>query len=395
MSETVAKRAIFYIGGYDPKSANAFFQRIQKESKRYETTFDAKIEPKKASQLHEDITITQYESSGSIDGKKWKTHTDFHFLTLDDIVLKDFQRPFHIRFARSFVTTWNYLLTGTAFRFLRHAWRFFVYFAYPPMAVVLTAVIAVLIAAFFGAMVTKQFRDIVHVIVFALTTWIFVEVFWKKRFILHLMDLWSFSRDYLYQNRNDIELKLDRLADTATQTLKKGRYDEAVFIGHSTGAALILDVAARVRQRDADFASKAKHVSLLTVGSTALKIGLHPAAKWYRQRLNELFTKSKIGWYEYQCHSDVINFYKTDPAQLMNIDTNQFPDLRHRPVRRGIRIKHMVSEKVYDRMRRNPFRIHYQFVFGNTKPYHYDFIGVCFGPRSLKTRSQKEFVEGQ
>ncbi|MFD0915453.1 lipase [Pseudahrensia aquimaris] len=394
MLEPVAKRAIFYIGGYDPKSPQAFFERLQKESRRFEELVGADIQAIETKKVRDDITLTRFTASGETEGKAWQTQTDFHFLTLDDIVLKDFKRPFYTRFGRSVLTTWDYLLTGTAFKFLAHAWRFFLYFSYPPMAVVLSFVLAWLAAR--GSMsLSLPYAPAIATVVFVLVLFALVKLVWKRRFVWHLMALWSFSRDYLRRTRRDIEVKLDGLADVAIETVKAQEYDEVLFIGHSTGGALILDVAARVHEKDSYFSARSSKTSILTVGSTALKIGLHPAAQWYRQRLQKMFDTSTINWIEYQCLSDVINFYKTDPAKLMDLDMTRNSLAAKRPICRSIRIKQMVSEDVYRRMRTNFFRIHYQFVFGNTKPYHYDFMGICFGTKSLVERAGGKTVEGQ
>ena len=46
----------------------------------------------------------------------------------------------------------------------------------------------------------------------------------------------------------------------------------------------------------------------------------------------------------------------------------------------------MVGAAVYRGMKNNYFRIHYQFVYANTKKYLYDFPAICFGPVTLVER---------
>ena len=92
------------------------------------------------------------------------------------------------------------------------------------------------------------------------------------------MDLWSFSRDFLFNTNETIKYKLDRLANHIVAADQSNNYDEILLIGHSTGGALILDAAARAAEKGPNFGSGNAVVTVLTVGSTALKIGLHPAA---------------------------------------------------------------------------------------------------------------------
>jgi len=372
----VKKRAIFYIGGYDPKSSDEFFDRLHRETSRFEQLWDVQVESGDRTKHGADVTIEKLRANGN----DWAVETDFHFLTLDDIVLKDFQQPFWKRLGRSLITTIDYVLTGTAFKFLFHAWRFFLYFAYPPVAVVSTIVLAYFLASFISSL-DVPYSGILALFSFGLVFAAMVQFFWKRRFVLHLMDLWSFSRDFVYRRRTDIEDKLDAFAGLATKRANEGTYDEILFVGHSTGGALILDTAARSVEKDPNLASRAK-VSVLTVGSTSLKIGLHPAATWFRDRLKVLFSDPSMSWVEYQCHTDVINFYKTNPAKLMKLDIGD-----DRPIVQNIRIKAMLEPETYKRIRSNFFRVHYQFVFGNTRKYHYDFPAICFAPMALRDRA--------
>ena len=62
----------------------------------------------------------------------------------------------------------------------------------------------------------------------------------------------------------------------------KARPDELILVGHSTGGGLILDIAARCLAIDPQFAGRSGRTAVLTVGSTALKLGMHPAARDFR-----------------------------------------------------------------------------------------------------------------
>ena len=384
MSDTetkpVAKRAIFFIGGFDPKSPDAFFKKMDRENERFESLWDAEVVPGEIETVTEDVSRVRYQTRPSATDAKWMTRTDFNFLSLDDIVLKDFGRPFLIRLWRYLVAYWDYVLTGTAYRFIKHAWRFALYFFYP--ALLLTT--AFLASLLLGGVVNNldiPLSGLAALLGFLATFTACVKLGGNRYHVLHLMDLWSFSRDFLRRDREDIESKLDRLADTILDATRNGEYDEIIMVGHSTGGALILDAAGRAYEKDREFENLAGSISVLTVGSTALKIGLHQAAGWFRTRVKNLMTNSTVNWIEYQCLTDVINFHRTNPSALMSI--NSSPD---KPVIKDIKIKAMLDSETYKRIKRNFFRVHYQFVFGNTKRYHYDFPAICFGPSSLLTR---------
>lgn len=379
----IKKRAVFFVGGFDPKSSTAFFDRMDREIARFEALWGVDVSHQESDEISKDVTCTRYRASGGEAEDRWVSETDFHFVSLEDIVLQEFAKAFLVRFWRYLVTFFDYVISGTAFSIIRHGWRFSLYFFYPAVMIAISVIISWLLAGLI-AQSGIQLARLAAPLVFLVGVFIFAQLLWKRYSVLHLMDLWSFSRDYL-RNKNDaIDAKLNGLADLVALAARSGTYDEIIMVGHSTGGALILGAAAKAHQRHADFAGSSAHVTVLTVGSTALKVGLHPAAEWYRAQLGELFSRTDTGWVEYQCLTDVINFFRTNPARLMGIDGRM-----NHPMQIGeIRIKHMIDKQTYARIRRNFFRVHYQFVFGNTEKYHYDFPAICFGPAGLQERAQ-------
>ena len=367
----VTNRAVFFIGGYDPKSPEAFYDRLDKEAGRYEVLRATEVDGRDPKSKNT-ITKRTYETRHNAT----MVQTDFHFVSLDNIVLKDFDQTFLIRLWRYLSTFFDYMVSGTGFAFVKHAWRFSLYFFYPFMMLLIGTLLSIAVAS----MIWNSGVSLAWLtapIIFLATFSAFIQMIAKKYFVLHLMDLWSFSRDFIYRSRTDINEKLQFVGAAVANAANGRKYDEIVLVGHSTGGALILDAAYRAKQ---DANNEATPISVLTVGSTALKIGLHPKARWFRQQIQTLNDDSRLFWIEYQCRTDLINFFKTHPAKLMGVTDAAKPDVRE------IRIKHMVSDKTYNRIKRNFFRIHYQFVFGNTKHYHYDFPDICFGSTALIDR---------
>jgi hypothetical protein len=377
----VKRRAVFFIGGFDPKSATAFFTRMDRENTRFEKLWNASISRQDAVIASDVTSCHRFDARDDSGQSSWSTLTDFHYVSLDDIVLSDFSMPMHRRLYRYFNTFWDYVLSGTAFRFFRHAWRFAIYFVYPAVMLCLTLLVSIWLSGLVGSDGSMALW-VLKVAIFLAVFWGVYQVVLKRYKVPHLTDLWSFSREYLHNRRPDMNDKLDRLADQIHAAAASEDYDEVLTIGHSTGGALILDANGRALARHPDFADVAHRVTILTAGSTALKVGLHPAAKWYRDKLHRLFSTTNINWLEFQCLTDIINFYKTNPAHLMGLN-----DTMRKPMQIfTIRIKNMVAPEIYKRIKLNYFRVHYQFVYGNTVKQLYDFPAICFGPATLVQR---------
>lgn len=373
-SSSVARRSVFLIGGYEPKSSDAFFKRTRRELARFCDTWEVTAQMSEQT-LSPDGLLATAQVEANMRGRP--VATQINFFVWNDIVLADFARPTLVRLARYGVTFCDYVLTGTFFRIVAQAWRFSLYFLYP----------AVMLAAF--CLIASALGLAISWLGFAGAGWCGVSVGmaalygllrWSGRrwFVLHLMDLWSFSREHLRGMRPDAETHIDRFARAVVEQVRRKEDDEIVLVGHSTGGALILEIAARALALEPSLGQQGPRVSLLTVGSTALKIGLHPAAAKFRQRVQALVDAPAIQWIECQAHTDVINFYKTDPVAAMHLSSQRsdaFPQVHI------VRVRDMLQPEAYKRFKFNLFRVHYQFIMANTRRYAYDFFMMCCGDR--------------
>ncbi len=145
---------------------------------------------------------------------------------------------------------------------------------------------------------------------------------------------------------------MQRFAADIVARITAKHYDEVILIGHSTGGMLMLDVAARCLAIDPEFSGRAPKVTVLTLGSTALKAGYHPAGKHFREGVQRLVDDGKIDWVEIQCLTDAINFYKTDPVAEMGLKREP---QRPFPVTKTVRMKDMLQPEIYKRVKRNLF----------------------------------------
>lgn len=377
----VTSRAVFFVGGYDPKSPGAFFARLARETGKSAALWSAatRASPVAAAADGESARVTM-ETSGGTRGPEWACRTDFTFLVLDRLVLADFGRALPVRLVKYLVAFADFTASGTALRIFRHAWRFGLYFLFPFGCLLLFAGLA---AALGGLAAQAGGSGWGGLGVAAAAFLVLVGVLGERWPVNHLMDLWSFSRDFLRGRRPDAEAQMDRFAALVAASVRERSYDEVLLVGHSTGGLLILDVAARCLALDPAFSQRAASVSLLTLGSTALKAGLHPAAWRFRQSVARLAADGALEWVEVQCLTDVINFHRTDPLKLMRLAP---PANRAFPLVRSVRMRAMLDPQAYRRIRRSFFRVHYQYISGNTRPYFFDFFLICCGPLPLLRR---------
>ena len=382
LDDSIRRRGVFYIGGYDPKTPEAFFERLDRERARYERLWG--VETGRGAIADRDgVAISTVRASGRSADGGWSVETDLHFFSLEAIVQRDFADPIWTRLGRYLVTFADYVASGSMFAFFRTNWRFAGYFLYPFVMAVLIAVATIGPLWWLGDRIGDEPGELVGLVAGVALFLLVLAKVAPRWYVPHLMDLWSFSRNWIRRQRPDARALFDRYGRVTAHAAREGGYDEIVLVGHSTGGALILEIAHAALEADPAFATAAPRVTLLTVGSTALKIGLHPAAGHFRNKVQALHDAG-LSWVEYQSLTDIINFEGTDPAAEMKIDRTN-PDFGRA---QRVRIRSMLEPATYRRIRRNPFRVHYQFVFANTVRYHYDFHSICFGPIPLLERAR-------
>jgi hypothetical protein len=386
----VSRRSVFLIGGYDPKTAAAFFERLAREMKRFEQTWgvSASMSP---------VSLSADGDLGTVDigvaGEGWRVATHFGFLVLDRIVLDDFARPLHVRLFKYLAAFNDYMASGTYWKMIRKAWPFALYFSYPHAITMLFAAVSTVIGYSIGAL----FPPLSILLGVAVTVVLFAALLrylggrWG---IPHLMDLWSFSLNFLHGRRPDAEALFDGFAQAIVAHARDRRPDELILVGHSTGGGLILDIAARCLAIDAQFTERSGRTAVLTVGSTALKFGLHPAARDFRRRVQALVDDPRLQWIDVQSLGDPINFYESNPVADMGLTprVKDVPNGLPFPLTRTVQIRDMLDAAFYRRVKWNAIRVHYQYVFGNTKRYFYDFFMISCGPVPLAERMRDRIV---
>jgi hypothetical protein len=373
---SVTKRAVFLVGGYERNDAAGFFRRIGREMDRFGKCWSVEAVLGTPTEV-----LSGAATMATVDyrGPDGDCRSEVTFLSFDDIVKQDGARSFVARLGAYLLAFFDYVFSGTMFRFFATNWRFALYFLYP-----------FVMLGFFVWLGTVAYRlmgwlplpggPVLPVLVGAGVVYMVGRFIGRRYFVFHLMDLWSFSREHLHCRRKELDQRIADWAALIGEQSSANPYDEILLVGHSTGGALILDVAHHlaerlaVEQRPVDF-------KLVTVGSTSLKVALHPAAKRARARLQALAGHPGIRWTEFQALTDVINFYKCDPYTRAGL-THQRAD--HFPTQFQVRIRDMLERDVYKRVKKNFFRVHYQFISANSRRYFYDFFMICCGTRPIE-----------
>jgi len=294
-------------------------------------------------------------------------------------VLADAAEPTSRRYGRAFLALADFLWSGTVFRYFRASWQYAVFVLYPFILLLIFAAIAWAVAAR-----AASFFELSDATQLAAELAIGIAVFlgllqWPGHRIRlqHALDDWAFSWDYLHHRRADMDERLERFADTLIAQARRNALDEIVFVGHSMGATLAVDVIARALSRDPNLGGHGPSLCLVTVGSTIPKFTLHPAGQFIRQGAEQIIREPSIAWAEYHARADAISFYKFNAVTLSRFYGDRIDS---KPIFRRVRISHMLSRKTYARNRLNFMRLHCQYIMANEQRAPYDYFMMICGP---------------
>ena len=370
---------MFFLGGYEPIPPQRQHERYIRELGRSEKAWSVKAEVGPL-EMSPDEPVGLWRISAQ--GPNWSTDAEYRSLLWHDIVISDFGRPAWQRVLRGIVAFGDFLLTGTAFRYLAVNWRYGLFFLYPVFLMLGFAALAVYLATLLtglGLPLPYLSGPLIGLAIFA------GLIAWPGRFLLldYMMDDWIFAHEFVHRSRAGLDERFENFAQKVAAVLREGGYDEIVFAAHSLGCAWKIAVVDRALQLVPDFGKNGERLSLLSTGSSILKIAFHPKGRWMKEAIGRVSAHPAIFWIEYQSMADPISFYKVDPIAALKLPpTGQ-------PIIRRVHIRDMLEAATYRRFKANFFRLHRQLVMGNEKRYFYDYYMICCGPLPLETRVLK------
>jgi hypothetical protein len=200
-----------------------------------------------------------------------------------------------------------------------------------------------------------------------------------------MMRSYAFTARQATGRTPDLEARLDALAQRLAQRLAERCDDEVLVVGHSSGAIMAAAIVARsLRQLPARAEGAAPALSLLTLGQWIPLLGLLPQAEGFRTELSELATVPGLDWIDFSAPPDGCCFALTDPIAGSGLaPAGRLPD---RPKLLSPRFAEMFDPAGYQALRRDKFKMHFQYLMAAPRPVEYDFFRITAGARTLGAR---------
>ena len=361
----VKRRLVLFFPGFEPLGAKSHRGRFASAAAKAGTAFDVDF---LCSQLSARASgLPGFSVSAS--GPHWSTQTEIAVFDWSNILERFGQRNVLIRLMSGIAALVTLLSNGTVFSYLRTSWRYGFFFLYPFLLLAGCAAFAAF-AAIIAACIANSTLLTLSIGILAALTGAFLAA--RKAHLLLMMDDWDFAVRLARQDHQAVEAVKTMFAKQMALECASGEHDEILVIGHSLGCVFAVDALA------ASGVSVQHQPSLMTVGSSLLKIALQRKAGWLRQSIAAL-TSAPVKWLDVQALTDVISFYRSNPATSVGVTAGLMPRVQR------IHFKNMLLEESYRRNRRNFFKTHRQFVLGVEKRYFYSMHMIACGPLPFAT----------
>jgi hypothetical protein len=363
------RRNVLYIGGFFTGGPAFYRAGLEREAARFSRVRGVPVSVEDAGGgADSDLTARYRLRAATPEGP---VEVAYELLRWEDIVLDHFARPWSWRLREGAATLLDTLANGVFLEVLRRMRRFAMVWLFPfvyyPLALALAALAGLAVDALVGGAAGFASGFLAGCLVLAAA-----GAFGRRNFAYLFLNDWIFNRAVALDRTPELWTRIDAFADRAAERLREGA--ETVIVGHSFGASLAPLVAARLGQRHPGLV-EAGGLTVVTLGGSPALIGLHPAARRFREGIEAAAGLEAVPWIDVSSSHDAINIKRYDPVARFG--------LRGRgPILLDTRFGRVAGRGPFAKL--GLMRLHMQFLKAAERGDGYDYIGILTGRRPVR-----------
>lgn len=372
LTQSVRRRHVFYVPGYDPMPPRRYRELYRTEGGKQAAISDYELSIEGATGQAE-----KYHWNVNTDVNGAETDTRIELLLWNDIVFDSMRNSIPVTYWLLLRTFWLYFSSGAllALRRLRRA---------PILAAMYPVVVLmgqVLFSFLLGKIVAGVIGGLLGLALGASLFFSMLVLFrkWDKHFfayyLLHDFAFWAQDKGAL---PDVLSSRVDRFSERICAALDSD-VDEVLIVGHSSGAHLALILAAEVLRRRPE----APKLALLTLGQAIPVISFLPGAWDLRRDLQQVSSRPDIKWLDVSAPGDGACFALADPVEVSGAAPLT---KKYGPSVMSAAFSKTLSAETQRQTRFKFFRRHIQYLCAFDFPVEYDYFLITSGPISLKKR---------
>jgi len=389
-SQTVQKRRVFYIPGYDPVRPRRYRELYRKqggmqaEISGYDLELSAQKSTKKSGERY------GWHVQSRINGVP--AQADFKVLVWSDIVKDSMDLNIPQTYLVLARTAWTYIASGALRRLMWLRKGPVIAALYPIGMLLFQLLFAVLVAWFVGSWLAYGVNALlgwawvarlaawaaaVPIIVMILRGFRKID---NKLFAYYLMHDYAYSAKSKGEDPPELLARMAEFGDEIAAALDSD-VDEVLVVGHSSGAHIGVSVLADlIRSNRVDDDGPA--LSFLTLGQVVPMVSFLPKAYKLRADLQYLSMREELFWMDVTAPGDGCAFALCDPVSVSGVA----PENKLWPLVISAAFTQTLSKKRFKELRWRFFRLHFQYMCAFDTPKDYDYFQITAGAETLQSR---------
>ncbi|WP_230374288.1 hypothetical protein [Pontivivens ytuae] len=365
----VRSRAVFFIPGFDPVGARRYRELYRSQGAEQAAisgyTLAVDGTPRGDGRYGWSVAFTEDERT---------SEAEVIFLGWNDLVrdaMSDSAFQSYWQMAR---TAWIYVSTGALWRLIRLRWVPMVIALYPIFMLILYFNIAFWSAVAAHRLSPQGIDFLVGLIVFLGLMRGLRRIDQRNLYAFYLMSDYAFAAQERGRMPPPLAARVEEWVEEVAERVP--HVDEVLIVGHSSGAALAVHVAAGLARRGVG------PVSLLTLGEVIPMVSFLPTAGDLRRDLRTVAEAESVYWLDVTAPSDGACFALADPVAV----SGQWAEGQVNPTVISGTFLRTLSEEQIGAYKRRYFRKHVQYLCAFGRPGPYDYFRITAGPVSLRSR---------
>ncbi len=371
----VRKRHVFYFSGFDPRGP-AHYHTLYEEQGKLHTPLNGL-----------DLSVGKRRRVGKL-ANAWTvttgdTVTEYEFLRWDDIIRNRWPKNEWQLLKSAVPTYWIFLKANLIGRLLKIAWPSALTVSYP-----IIAFLGLLLAGAMLAVVAGVFLPLYAGLPLAagiLVGTVFLGRWLDGRFrSFWLLRVYGAMQPWAYGKMPELDARIQEFADHIAGRIRGSDADEILVVGHSVGTILTVPLVAELLKREPMLGMNGPKFGLVSLGNCLPLVSLLPGSGKLRDDLKTVATAPGVRWLDFSARRDGASVTQVDPLEVSGI--SRPAGIPVRPQQFPVRIVKMFPADVYSVIKKDIFRIHFQYIMAGELLTDYDFFAITAGPLSLAER---------
>jgi hypothetical protein len=316
------------------------------------------------------------------------TETEYEFLRWDDIIRQHWPKNEVELFKTAVPVYWVFFKANLIGRLLKIAWPSALTVSYPIIAFLGLLLLGLVLAV----------AAVVLPVIFGLPWWLGVMpgvgIFagcihlgrWlDARFRSHwLLRTYGLMQPWAYGKIPALDERIREFASYIVAKIRSSDADEIVLVGHSVGTILTIPLVTEMLRLEPELGRHGPTFGLVSLGNCIPLVSLLPGSGTLRADLLTVAMAPGVRWLDFSARRDGASVTQVDPLKVSGI--SRPAGIPQRPQQFPVRIVRMFPPQVYAVIKKDIFRIHFQYIMAGELLTDYDFFAITAGPLSLAER---------